>query len=71
MNRSHKPDLRLLLEDRATLYSGCQSVRSDLVTRTMLTLDELNLGFDSDVEEDLFLLMHRIAEEDEKECENT
>lgn len=58
MNRSHKQDLRLILEDRATLYSGCRSVRSDLVTRTMLALDELTVGFDSDIEEDLFLLMH-------------
>ncbi|SFB51751.1 hypothetical protein SAMN03159496_04541 [Rhizobium sp. NFR07] len=68
MNRFPSRNLQQLLEDRASLYSGSRAVRIDLVTRTLLAVAELDVGLTSDIEEDLFLLMDRIASNDEIQC---
>jgi hypothetical protein len=68
MNRFPSRNLQQLLEDRASLYSGSRAVRIDLVRRTLLAVAELDVGLTSDIEEDLFLLMDRIASNDEIQC---
>lgn len=51
------------------LYSGSRAVRADLVNRTTLASAQLDFERDDDIVEELFLLMHRIAEEDERSCQ--
>jgi len=68
MNRTPSRNLQEILEDRATLYSGSRAVRIDLVKRTLLALSEIDAGVTSEIEEDLFLLMDRIATNDERQC---
>lgn len=68
MKRFLNQNLTHLLEDRSTLYSGSRSVRADLVRRSLLAAHEIEIGLASDIEEDIFLLMHRIAEADERDA---
>ncbi len=69
MNRLPEDRLRRLLDGRALLYSGSRAVRADLVNRTTLAAAQLDSERGADLLEELFLLMHRIAEEDERACE--
>lgn len=69
VNRFPKDYLRQLLEDRATIYSGSRAVRTDLVNRTILAAAQFEGGFETNIEENIFLLMHRTAEEDERACQ--
>ncbi|WJH38703.1 hypothetical protein N7E02_04835 (plasmid) [Aliirhizobium terrae] len=68
MSRFPSRNLQEVLEDRATLYSGSKAVRADLVARTLLAIPEIEVGLASNVEEDLFLLMDRLATDDERQC---
>ncbi|ATN37712.1 hypothetical protein ACO34A_28515 (plasmid) [Rhizobium sp. ACO-34A] len=61
MTICHSDHLRIILNDRATLYSGNRKVRADLVDRTLLAASYVELGLDMPVEDALFRLMHRVA----------
>lgn len=67
MNRHPNRNLQEILQDRATLYSGSKAVRADLVKRTLLAVHEIEVGLASEIQEDLFLLMDRIATDDERQ----
>jgi hypothetical protein len=61
MSFSYTDALKGVLYDRATLYSGNEQVRLDLIDRTVRAVAHIDLGVDADIEAALFHLMDQIA----------
>ena len=58
--------LTQILEDRATLYSSVPAVRADLVKRALLAAYEIDIGMQSDIVDDVHILLDRIATADKR-----
>jgi hypothetical protein len=61
MTFSYSDTLKDVLYDRATLYSGNERIRLDLIDRTVRAVSHIDLGVDANIEEALFHLMDQIA----------
>jgi hypothetical protein len=64
MTFSYSDTLKDVLYDRATLYSGNERIRLDLIDRTVRAVSHIDLGVDANIEEALFHLMDQIAGSD-------
>lgn len=64
MSFSYSDALKGVLYDRATLYSGNEQIRLDLIDRTVRAVAHIDLGVDANVEEALFRLMDQLATAD-------
>lgn len=64
MTFSYSDTLKGVLYDRATLYSGNERIRLDLIDRTVRAVSHIDLGVDANIEEALFHLMDQIAAAD-------